>query len=348
MRLIIILSVFVFLSCDHISSFQMAKKTPVPPNKKVDSINPQIQFLVFPDKTTFDSNAYFSFEVKDSVNGIENFECRLDGPVNNHSFENCKSPIEYHELSEGVYQFHVRVYKQDGDPAIISYEWEILTEADLKIVNEIHFDPLKSGEVGNRWLEVSNEGAHLASDIRYQLEFGKFNIVQDSESFELCGESLPLGKRCWISIEFQSFEEGFFKDELIIEYYNGKEFISHSVKIFAHVLEPAVLSTGYLKYLFEPTTLKTFKDKQFALTNFGETSGKILSIEIKGGSAFELIHHSSCKGVIEAQNHCSLTIRFRPYHLGYHQAHLVVRYQDGKGISTSELELIGRGQKGVW
>ena len=91
----------------------------------IDKSKPTVTLISRPDPYFNSDQAQFVFNVSDQISGIDKTECRLDGG----SFQTCKSPVDYSQLSEGGHSFSIKVRDKAGNVSSTqSYQWFIDTK----------------------------------------------------------------------------------------------------------------------------------------------------------------------------------------------------------------------------
>lgn len=78
---------------------------------RVDGQNPTVSITSTPIALTLSTTANFSFSANDSLSGIKETLCSLDGGA----FAHCTSPVAFNNLTEGVHTFRVRAIDMVGN-----------------------------------------------------------------------------------------------------------------------------------------------------------------------------------------------------------------------------------------
>ncbi len=94
---------------------------------EIDTTVPEISLDSFPDSLTNQTSAQFEF----SANEIVVFSCWIDEEMR----QDCVSPQNYNDLSEGGHIFYLEAIDQAGNIATKNYEWTIDLTAPISNIN---------------------------------------------------------------------------------------------------------------------------------------------------------------------------------------------------------------------
>jgi hypothetical protein len=111
----------IFVSIDLIS---LSLTHAVTSGSKSPQTFPEVSILTYPHKNTTNTRAKFTFS---SIN-TEKFKCKIDSDP----YKECKSPVQYSELSAGRHTFSVKPMDSFGLKGVKSsiYTWTITSDAN--------------------------------------------------------------------------------------------------------------------------------------------------------------------------------------------------------------------------
>ena len=143
----------------------------------IDQIDPVI--ISGPENISDSTSASFSFTTGRGGAKVERTECRLD----QGAFQDCQSPINYNDLSEGEHTFSVRAWDRNGNSSTSkSYYWLVYT-SPFAVTLDISTHKTQASLMG--WKMTNGNGSFPYADFN---EKGMVDTVNEMFPLARIGE----------------------------------------------------------------------------------------------------------------------------------------------------------------
>lgn len=166
-----------------------------------------------------------------------------------------------------------------------------------------------------------------------------------------CGLRLESGATCEIEVEFTPTFRGAILDDLVIEYFNGTEFVNTTREIHGAATEQAsLLISGVDPYDYGAVTLGATGEVLFSVTNIGGVS----AVDVADSSSFRGSFNykggvfpglgGSCGSSLAPGVSCTINVTFKPDQVGLFVDTIQLNYNDGVDTVTASRDITGAGE----